>query len=245
MYGLSALHLIVSRIPATLELAFAALVMAIVIGLPLGIWAGLRPESVSGRLITGFSILGFSLPSFWVGIMLIMIFSVELGLLPVTGRGDTRAVLGVEFSILTLDGLSHLFLPALNLALLKISLTIRLVQSGVRETIGMDYIKFARAKGLRRNRIIFVHVLKNVLIPVITVLGMEFGTMIAFAVVTETIFSWPGMGKLLIDAINLLDRPVIVTYLMIVSMMFILINLMVDIVCGFLNPRIRLGGSQS
>jgi peptide/nickel transport system permease protein len=243
VFGLPALDLILSRMPATLELACAAMLIALVVGLPLGLWAGIHPHSIAGRTITALSILGFSLPAFWVGIMLIMFFSVELGLLPVTGRGATREVLGIELSILTLDGWRHLLLPALNLALLKISLTIRLVYSGVREVILLDYVRFAKAKGLSRQRIIFVHVLKNVMIPVVTVLGMEFGTMIAFAVVTETIFSWPGMGKLLIDAINMLDRPVIVTYLVVAAAMFVMINLVVDVICAFLNPRIRVGSA--
>jgi peptide/nickel transport system permease protein len=235
-----ALLLILDRMPATMELAVSALLLAIVLGIPLGLWAGLKPESMASKSIMAGSILGFSLPTFWVGIMAIMIFAVMLGWLPSTGRGDTVEFLGVEVSFLTWDGLQHLILPAFNLALLKISLAIRLTRAGTREVIHQDYIKFARAKGLRYGRIIMVHVLKNILIPVITVLGLEFGSLIAFSVVTETVFAWPGMGKLIIDSINLLDRPVVVAYLMIIVFMFIFINLVVDVLYSVLDPRVRL-----
>jgi peptide/nickel transport system permease protein len=226
--------------PATLELAFSALLMAIVFGIPLGMWAGLKPDSLASKSIMASSILGFSLPTFWVGIMIIMIFAVILGWLPSGGRGETRELFGFDVSFLTADGLVHLVLPAVNLALLKISLAIRLTRAGTREVIHQDYIKFARAKGLRTGRIIMVHVLKNILIPVITVLGLEFGSLIAFSVVTETVFAWPGMGKLIIDSINRLDRPVVVAYLMITVCMFIIINLVVDILYSVLDPRVRL-----
>jgi peptide/nickel transport system permease protein len=226
--------------PATLELAFSALLLAIVFGIPLGMWAGLKPDSLASKSIMAGSIFGFSLPTFWVGIMIIMIFAVILGWLPSGGRGETRDLFGVPVSFLTWDGLEHLVLPAVNLALLKISLAIRLTRAGTREVIHQDYVKFARAKGLRTSRIILVHVLKNILIPVITVLGLEFGSLIAFSVVTETVFAWPGMGKLIIDSINLLDRPVVVAYLMITVCMFIIINLVVDILYSVLDPRVRL-----
>jgi peptide/nickel transport system permease protein len=239
--GIPATHLILQRMPATLELAFCSFLIAVGLGIPLGIWAGLRPESLGGKVITGGSILGFSLPSFWVGVMLMLLFAVELNWLPATGRGETVPVLGVEVSFLTLDGLRHLILPAVNLALFKLSLMVRLTRASVRENLLMDYIKFARAKGLSMNRIIFVHVLKNILIPIITVLGLELGNLIAFSVVTETIFAWPGMGKLLIDSIDVLDRPVVVAYLMITIFMFIMINLVVDILYSLLDPRVRLG----
>jgi peptide/nickel transport system permease protein len=186
------------------------------------------------------SILGFSLPTFWVGLMLIMVFAVQLGWLPSTGRGDTAELLGVQWSFLTLDGLRHLILPAVNLSLFKVSLVIRLTRAGVRETVMMDYVKFARAKGLSPNRVIFVHVLKNIMIPVITVTALEFGSTIAFSVVTESIFAWPGMGKLIIDSIYVLDRPVIVAYLMIIVFMFIILNFTVDVLYSVLDPRVRL-----
>jgi peptide/nickel transport system permease protein len=235
-----ALLLILDRMPATLELAFAALLLAVVIGIPLGMWAGLRPDALASKTIMAGSILGFSLPTFWVGIMFIMIFAVMLGWLPSTGRAPTQELLGIQVSFLSLKGLTHLLLPAINLALLKISLVIRLTRAGTREVVHQDYIKFARAKGVSSSRIIFVHVLKNILIPVVTVLGLEFGSLIAFSVVTETVFAWPGMGKLIIDSINQLDRPVIVAYLMIIVFMFIVINLVVDIMYSILDPRVRL-----
>jgi peptide/nickel transport system permease protein len=235
-----ALLLILDRMPATLELAFAALLLAVVIGIPLGMWAGLRPDALASKTIMAGSILGFSLPTFWVGIMFIMIFAVILGWLPSTGRAPTQELLGIQVSFLSLNGLAHLLLPAVNLALLKISLVIRLTRAGTREVVHQDYIKFARAKGVSSSRIIFVHVLKNILIPVVTVLGLEFGSLIAFSVVTETVFAWPGMGKLIIDSINQLDRPVIVAYLMIIVFMFIVINLVVDIMYSILDPRVRL-----
>ncbi|MBU8543033.1 MULTISPECIES: ABC transporter permease [Roseomonadaceae] len=235
-----ALQLILQRMPATLELAFAATFGAILIGLPLGLYAGLKPNSVGSKAIMAGSILGFSLPTFWVGLMLIMVFAVQLGWLPSTGRGETVEILGTRWSFLTWNGLTHLAMPALNLALFKISLVIRLTRAGVRETMLMDYVKFARAKGLSPFRVTFVHVFKNILIPVVTVTGLEFGSTIAFSVVTESIFAWPGMGKLIIDSINVLDRPVIVAYLMIVVLMFITINLVVDLMYSVLDPRVRL-----
>ena len=238
--GIPAIHLIIQRMPATLELAFCAMLIAVVFGIPLGMWAGLKPDSFSGKAIMGGSILGFSLPSFWVGVMFMIIFAVELDWLPATGRGETVEFLGLQVSFFTLDGLSHLILPAVNLALFKLSLVIRLTRAGTREALLMDYVKFARAKGLTMKRVVLVHVLKNILIPVVTVLGLELGNVIAFSVVTETVFAWPGMGKLLIDSIDVLDRPVVVAYLMITVFMFIMINLLVDILYSLLDPRVRL-----
>jgi peptide/nickel transport system permease protein len=235
-----ALQLILDRMPATLELAIAATVGAIIIGIPLGLYAGLRPDGMLSKWIMAGSILGFSLPTFWVGLMLIMVFAVQLGWLPSTGRGETVTVLGTRWSFLTWDGLGHLVMPAINLALFKISLAIRLTRAGVREAMLMDYVKFARAKGLAPSRVIMVHVFKNIMIPVVTVMGLEFGGTIAFSVVTESIFAWPGMGKLIIDSINVLDRPVMVAYLMIIVLMFVTINLLVDITYTVLDPRVRL-----
>ena len=240
IFGEPALKLIVQRMPATLELAFAALLMAVVIGIPCGVYAGLKPGSAVSKTIMGGSILGFSLPTFWVGIMLIMVFAVMLGWLPSTGRGETVKLGGIAVSFLTLDGLSHLLMPAFNLALFKMSLVIRLARAGTREVVHMDYIKFARAKGLSSRRIVLVHLMKNIMIPVVTVLGLEFGGLIAFSVVTETVFAWPGMGKLIIESIDNLDRPVIVAYLMITVLMFVAINLIVDILYSVLDPRVRL-----
>ena len=240
VHSTSALGLILERMPATLELALAAMLIAITLGIPLGLWAGLKPSSFSGRSIMAGSILGFSLPTFWVGLMLIMVFSVMLGWLPSNGRGPTTEFFGVPVSFLSLEGWRHLIMPATNLALFKLALLIRLTRSGTREALTQDYVKFARAKGLTNRRVIGVHVLRNILIPIVTVIGLEFGSVIAFAIVTETVFAWPGMGKLLIDSINLLDRPIIVAYLLVTVTMFIVVNLVVDIAYSALDPRVRL-----
>ena len=239
-FNVPAIGLILERMPATLELATAAMLIAVLLGIPLGLWAGLKPRSAAGRTIMAGSILGFSLPTFWVGLMLIMVFSVWLGWLPTSGRGPTTNLIGIPVSFLTLEGLRHLVLPAANLALFNLSLLIRLARSGTREAMQQDYVRFARAKGLTETRIVGVHVLRNVLVPVVTVAGVEFGSLIAFAVVTESIFAWPGMGKLLIDSINMLDRPVIVGYLCIVVTLFVAINLFVDLLYSWLDPRTRL-----
>jgi len=244
-HNVPAVQLIFERMPATVELALAAMLIAIVLGIPLGLVAGMKPESWFSRAIMAGSILGFSLPTFWVGLMLIMVFSVYLGWLPSTGRGHTTLLLGVPVSFLNWDGLNHLLMPALNLALFKLSLLIRLTRAGTREAMLQDYVKFARAKGLSMRRIVLVHVLKNIMIPVVTVIGLEFGSVIAFSIVTETIFAWPGMGKLLIDSINVLDRPVIVAYVLIIVCMFVIINLMVDLLYSALDPRVRLTGATA
>ena len=241
VYNVPAIQLILEKLPATLELAVAATLIGIVLGIPLGLIAGLRPHSALGRGIMAGSILGFSLPTFWVGLVLIMLFSVKLGWLPPNGRGETALLMGVPVSFLTADGLAHLAMPAFNLALFKLSLLIRLTRAGTREAMLQDYVKFARAKGLSSRRVIGVHVLKNILIPIVTVIGLELGSVIAFAVVTESIFAWPGTGKLLIDSINQLDRPVIVAYLLVIVTVFIAINFFVDIVYSLLDPRVRLG----
>ena len=240
-----AVRLIFEHMPATLELALTATVIAVALGIPLGLVAGLKPESWTGRTIMAGSIVGFSLPTFWVGLMLIMVFSVWLHWLPPTGRGETVPLFGVPVSFLTWDGLQHLFMPALNLALFKLSLLIRLTRAGTREALAQDYVRFARAKGLSMRRVVGVHVLKNIMIPIVTVTGLEFGSLIAFAVVTESIFAWPGMGKLLIDSINVLDRPVIVAYLLVVVLIFVLINLAVDLAYTALDPRVRVSGRDA
>jgi peptide/nickel transport system permease protein len=245
VFNVPALGLILSKLPATIELALAAMLIAIVLGIPLGLVAGLKPDSFIGRAIMAGSILGFSLPTFWVGLVLIMVFSVHFGWLPSNGRGETVAVLGVPVSFLTADGLAHLAMPALNLALFKLSLLIRLTRAGTREAVLQDYVKFARAKGLTNTRVIGVHVLKNILIPIVTVIGLELGSVIAFAIVTESIFAWPGTGKLLIDSINQLDRPVIVAYLLVIVTLFIAINFVVDLLYSTLDPRVRLGSTAS
>jgi peptide/nickel transport system permease protein len=244
VHATPALSLILERMPATLELAVVAMLIAVLLGIPLGLWAGLKPDSVGGRAIMAGSILGFSLPTFWVGLMLIMVFSVMLGWLPSNGRGPTVDVLGIPVSFVSLEGWRHLILPATNLALFKLALLIRLTRAGTREALLQDYVKFARAKGLSNARVILVHVLRNILIPIVTVIGLEFGSVIAFAIVTESVFAWPGMGKLLIDSINTLDRPVIVAYLLVIVAIFIVINLAVDILYSVLDPRVRLGEAK-
>ena len=240
-----ALLLIVERMPATMELALFALLIAVVIGIPLGMLAGFRPESIAAKTIMSGSILGFSLPSFWVGIMMMVLFAVHLGWLPSTGRGPTSEWFGIEVSFTSWKGISYLLMPAINLSLFKLALVIRLARAGTREVVHQDYIKFARAKGLSGRRIVLLHVLKNIMIPVVTVLGLEFGGLVAFSIVTETVFAWPGMGKLLIDSIGMLDRPVIVAYLMIIVFLFVIINLVVDILYSILDPRVRLGEIRS
>ena len=245
VHSTSALQLIFERMPATLELALAAMLIAVIIGIPLGLWAGLRPNGVAGRSIMAGSILGFSLPTFWVGLMLIMIFSVMLGWLPSNGRGPTIDLFGViPVSFLSVEGWRHLIMPATNLALFNVALLIRLTRAGTHEALLQDYVKFARAKGLTNGRIVGVHVLRNILIPIVTVIGLQFGALIAFAIVTESVFAWPGMGKLLIDSLNLLDRPVIVAYLLVIVTIFIVINLAVDLLYSMLDPRVRITDSK-
>ncbi len=243
VFGKSAMAVILERMPATLELALLAMVISITLGVPLGLFAGLKPDHWFSKLIMAASILGFSLPTFWVGLLLIMLFSVHLGWLPSTGRGPVVDVFGLKLSILQWDGLKYALLPAINLALFKLSLIIRLVRAQTREQYLLDYIRFARAKGLSSARVIGVHLLKNILIPLVTVIGLELGSVIAFAIVTESVFAWPGMGKLVIDSIFQLDRPVVVAYLMMIVFMFIIINLVVDILYSLLDPRVRLGQS--
>tara|TARA_B100000989_G_scaffold240520_1_gene187380 strand:- start:130 stop:1035 length:906 start_codon:yes stop_codon:yes gene_type:complete len=242
IFGRPALTLIAERFPATLELATCALIIAIFIGLPLGIFAGLRPKSIVTRIIMGGSVLGISIPTFWLGLMMIIIFSVMLGWLPVSGRGEIGSFLGIQSSLFTFDGLLHLIMPATNLALFKIAMVIRLSRAGIEEIIDLDFIKFARARGLPSQRIVRFHLLPNILIPIITVLAIEFGTLIAFATVTETIFAWPGLGKLVIEAIVNLDRPIVVAYLMFVVTLFLILNLIVDIVYALIDPRVRIKG---
>ena len=185
------------------------------------------------------SVLGFSVPSFWVGLILILTFAVSLGWLPAGGRGDTIEIFGIRWSFLTFDGLSHIALPAINLALFKLAMMIRLARAGTREIMLTDTIKFARAAGLSEATILRRHLLKMISIPIVTVFGLELGSTLAFAVVTETIFSWPGVGKLIIDSIYVLDRPVMVAYLILTAALFVTINFTVDLVFALIDPRIR------
>ena len=235
-----AILLILERLPATLELTIFALLIAIIIGIPLGVIAGLNPNNFISKLILSISIFFFSLPTFWVGLIMIMIFSVSLNIFPSTGRGDVVDFLGYKLSFLTLDGLKHLILPSINLALYPLALVIRMTFAGIQETLPLDFIKFAKSKGLSNFRIITFHLLKYILVPIITVIGLQFSVLMAFAVITESIFAWPGMGRLIIESITLLDRPVIVAYLLVIVFIFMLVNLIVDILYSLLDPRIRI-----
>ncbi len=241
IYNEPVLHLISGRLPATIELVLVSVLGALFIGVPLGMLAGYRPDALSSRIIMAVSILGFSVPTFWVGLILILTFAVELGWLPSGGRGDTAELFGTAWSFLTLNGWSHLLLPAINLALFKLAIMIRLARAGTREIMLSDTVKFARAAGLSEWTIMTRHVLKLISIPIVTVFGLELGSTLAFAVVTETIFSWPGVGKLIIDFIKNLDRPVMMAYLMLTAGLFVTINLVVDLVYALLDPRLRRG----
>lgn len=238
IYKVDVLSLIVQRVPATLELVFVSVVLALVISIPLGVYAGAFPKRKSSTLVMGGSILGISLPSFFIGIMLIYIFSLKLHWFPSSGRGATMPFLGMNFSLFAPGGLKYIILPALTLSVTNIASLVRLTRAGVMENMRQDYIKFARAKGVSTRKVLFGHALKNALIPVITVFGMEIGSLIAFTTVTETIYSWPGLGKLLIDSINSVDRPVIVAYLILTTVLFVFINFVVDLLYTVIDPRI-------
>ena len=236
------LDLVLSRLPATLELALASVLIGAFIGIPLGIMAGYKPESPISRGVMALSVIGFSVPTFWVGLILILTFAVNLDWLPAGDRGPTVEFLGGQWSFTTWEGLQFLALPALNLSLFKLAMMIRLARAGTREVMLSDTVKFARAAGLSEYTILRRHVLRLISIPLVTVFGLEFGSTLAFAVVTETIFSWPGVGKLIIDSITSLDRPVMVGYLVLVAFLFVTINLVVDLTYALLDPRLRRGG---
>ena len=238
VHSTPALHLILERMPETLELALAAMLIAIVLGVPLGLSAGLKPETFGGRTITAGSMLAFSLPTFWGGLILIMVFSVILGWLPPSGRGPTVNLLGMPVSFLSIDGLAHLAMPATNLALFGVAVLIRLTRALTQDALRQDFTKFARAMGLSDARVIGVHVLRNALIPIVAVIGLQFVCLLGLAIVTENVFAWPGMGKLLVDSIRMLDGPVIVAYLLVIVTVFILINLLADILHSVLDPRL-------
>lgn len=240
VYSQPALHLISERLPATLELVFTAFVFGAAIGLPLGLIAGKSNNGLLSRSISAASIMGFSLPTFWVGIMLVLVFSVHFHVLPPSGRGEVGTILGIPTSLATWNGIQHLMLPALNLSLYPAALMIRLVRSGVQENLRAEFVLFARSKGLAPRRILVTYVLRNALIPVVTVMGIVAGTLIAFAVVTETVFAWPGTGKLIIDSIRMLDRPVVIAYVLFTVVLFTMINLATDLVCAFIDPRLRV-----
>lgn len=240
VHNMPAVELILQRMPATFELVLVAMTLTCILGIPLGLIAGLYRDAPLGRGIMASSVLGFSLPNFWQGMVFILIFAVWLGWLPASGQGPTVNVLGVPLSIFSVDGWRHIAMPAVNLAVANIALVLRLTATGVVEARSQDYVKFARAKGVKPGRIVRRHILRNILIPVVTVIGMEFGTLIAYSTITETVFSWPGMGKLLIDSVYQLDRPVVVAYVMLVTLLFVVINLIVDILYAVLDPRVQL-----
>jgi peptide/nickel transport system permease protein len=236
VFRIPVMGLILSRLPATLELATTAMLIATLVGVPLGIWAGYRPDARSSKAIMAVSVVGFSVPTFWVGLLLILAFAVELRWLPSGGRGPAG---WLGLSVFSPEGWTYLLLPALNLSLFKLGLLIRLVRAGTEEVMGSEHVRFARAQGLPEWQVVGLHVLKNIGIPIVTVFGLEFGSTLAFAVVTETVFNWPGMGKLIIESITSLDRPVMVAYLILVVLLFVTINLVVELTYGFLDPRVR------
>ncbi|MFG6515493.1 ABC transporter permease [Sulfitobacter sp. 1A15333] len=235
-----AMTLILERLPATVEMVLVAMALALAVAIPLGVYAGANPNSRISRTIMAGSLLGISLPGFWVGMVLIFLFAVHWGIFPSSGRGDTAEFFGLRISLLTADGWHHIILPAVTLSLATMAILLRMTRAGMMEVGRQDFMKFARAKGATRRDVLYKHGLKNALIPVITIFGLQLGDLIAFATITETIFSWPGMGKLLIDSIYRADRPVIVVYLMLVALIFVIINFLVDIVYTLIDPRITL-----
>jgi peptide/nickel transport system permease protein len=233
-------ELISDRMPATLELTLMAAILALVIGIPMGVYTGLHPTGVLSRVFQAISLVGISLPTFVTGIFLILIFSVWLGLLPSFGRGEVVSLGFWSTGLLTISGLKALVLPAITLALFQMTLVMRLVRAEMLEVLRTDYIKFARARGLTDRTIHFRHALKNTLVPVITVAGLQIGSLIAFAIITETVFQWPGMGFLFIQAVAFVDIPVMSAYLVLVAFIFVIINLLVDLLNFAVDPRIRL-----
>ncbi|WAC73271.1 ABC transporter permease [Roseateles sp. SL47] len=234
--------LLAERVPATLELSAVAAVIALVVAIPLGVYAALRRGSVGTQIAMAVSLIGVSLPTFLIGVLLILVFAVQLQWLPSNGRGDVVAVGGWTTGLLTLDGLRHVLLPALTLAIYQLTLIMRLVRSEMLEVLRADYIKFAKARGLSNRAIYFGHALKNTLVPVITVTGLQVGSLIAFSIITETVFNWPGMGLLFIQAVQFPDIPVMAAYLCLISLIFVVINLVVDLLYFVVDPRLRVGG---
>jgi len=233
------------RLPATLELSIAAALIALVVGVPLGVYTALKRHGKLSQALLAFSLFGVSLPTFLIGILLILIFSVQLGWLPSYGRGDTVRLGWWSTGLLTASGWHHLILPAVTLSLFQVALVMRLVRSEMLEVLRADYIKFARARGLTKRAIHFGHALKNTLVPVITIMGLQLGGSIAFAIVTETVFQWPGMGLLFIQAVQFADIPVMAAYLCLISLIFVVINLTVDLLYFVVDPRLRVGLGKS
>ncbi len=232
--------LLAERLPATLELAFVAALLALVAGIPLGVYTALRRRSRLAQLLLAGSLIGVSLPTFLIGILLILVFAVYLGWLPSFGRGDTVSIGGWTTGLLTSSGRKAIILPAVTLSLFPLTLIMRLVRAEMLEVLRTDYIKFARARGLTDRAIHFGHALKNTLVPVITITGLQLGAIIAFAIITETVFQWPGMGLLFIQAVNFADIPVMAAYLCVVALIFVLINLVVDLLYYAVDPRLRI-----
>ncbi len=233
-------RLIEERLPATLELAFAAAFIAIVVGIPLGVYTALRRNTWLSQFLLAASLVGVSLPVFLIGILLILIFAVQLGVLPSYGRGDTVALGWWTTGLLTTTGWKHLVLPAITLSLFQLTLILRLVRAEMLEVLRTDYIKFARARGLTDRAVHFGHALKNTLVPVITIIGLQLGGIIAFAIVTETVFQWPGMGLLFIQSVQFADIPVMAAYLCLIALVFVVINLIVDLMYFAIDPRLRI-----
>jgi len=233
--------LILEKMPATLELAFTAALLALLVGVPMGVYTGLRRDSWLSRLFLSASLVGVSLPTFLIGILLILVFAVWLRWLPSFGRGGVVQLGFWSTGFLTLDGWRALILPATTLALYQLTLTMRLVRAEMLEVLRTDYIKFARARGLSNRAINFGHALRNTLVPVVTVVGLQLGQLIAFAIITETVFQWPGMGLMFIQAVAFADVPVMSAYLVLVALFFVVINLVVDLLYYFIDPRLRLG----
>lgn len=227
------------RLPATLELVFMAALLSLAIGVPLGVYTGLHRDSAISRILLTVSLIGISLPTFLIGILLILIFSVWLNWLPSFGRGETVDI-GWQSNLVSLDGLRSIILPALTLCLFQLTLLMRLVRAEMLEVLRTDYIKFARARGLSNRAVHFGHALKNTLVPVITITGLQIGNLIAFAIITETVFQWPGMGLLFLQAIQFVDIPVMAAYLCLVAFIFVLINLVVDLLYYTIDPRLRV-----
>jgi peptide/nickel transport system permease protein len=232
--------LLEERLPATLELSIAAALLALVVGIPLGVYTALKRDTWFAHLLLAASLVGVSLPTFLIGILLILVFAVMLGWLPSFGRGETVALGWWTTGLLTKSGLKALILPAITLSLFQMTLIMRLIRSEMLEVLRTDYIKFARARGLTNRAIHFGHALKNTLVPVITITGLQLGAIIAFAIITETVFQWPGMGLLFIQAVNFSDIPVMAAYLCFIALVFVVINLVVDLMYYAVDPRLRI-----
>ncbi len=238
-----ALDVILKKLPATLELVFGATLIIILFSVPLGVYSAIKPRSILSKAIMGLSIVGISVPVFLTAIMAIYLFAVELNWLPSYGRGETIPVFGSwETGFLTQDGLAHLLLPCFSLASIMLPLFIRLIRSEMMEVLESEYVKYAWAKGLSPLRIWFLHALKNTMLPVITVGGVQIGTMVAYTILTETVFQWPGMGFLFLEAVNRVDTPLIVAYLIVVGAIFVITNTLVDLIYGLVNPTVKLAG---